>query len=93
VVIGDAQPAAPTGGSGRCPRGAPARRCGVTGGLAAWAKRFEAWAEGGEPTDLPRLTSSGASANGRDCFVYFISGAKVRAPAAAKAFMAQLRAP
>ena len=61
--------------------------------LAAWARRFEVWAEGGEPTDLPQLTSSGASANGRDCFVYFISGAKVRAPAAAKAFMAQLRAP
>ena len=61
--------------------------------LVAWARRFEVWAEGGEPTDLPQLTSSGASANGRDCFVYFISGAKVRAPAAAKAFMAQLRAP
>ena len=60
--------------------------------LAAWAERFETWARGGEPADLPRVGSSAAPASSRDCFVYFISGAKVRAPAAAKAFMERLQA-
>lgn len=57
--------------------------------LDQWAQRFRTWANGGEPDDLPRV----APAEGgkvRDCFVYFISGAKVRAPAAAMAFLERL---
>jgi uncharacterized protein YecE (DUF72 family) len=30
------------------------------------------------------------SAEGRDCFLYFINGAKIRAPAAAQALIARL---
>jgi uncharacterized protein YecE (DUF72 family) len=59
--------------------------------LDAWAKRFETWATGGEPHDLPRVHSEPAPAvKARDCFVYFISGAKVRAPAAAQALIERL---
>jgi uncharacterized protein YecE (DUF72 family) len=32
----------------------------------------------------------GWSAEGRDCFLYFINGAKIRAPAAAQALIARL---
>jgi uncharacterized protein YecE (DUF72 family) len=43
--------------------------------LATWAKRFGHWAAGD------------GDAAARDCFVYFINGAKIRAPAAAMAFL------
>jgi uncharacterized protein YecE (DUF72 family) len=59
--------------------------------LDAWARRFEAFAAGGQPDDLPFIAPVEASAaTKRDCFVYFISGAKVRAPAAAMAFLQRL---
>ena len=59
--------------------------------LDAWAGRFRKWAEGGEPTDLPRVAGPGPEpSKPRDCFVYFISGAKVRNPAAAMAFLERL---
>jgi uncharacterized protein YecE (DUF72 family) len=61
--------------------------------LDKWARRFRIWASGGEPDDLPRvepLSQAGGSKE-RDCFVYFISGAKVRAPAAAMAFLERAR--
>jgi uncharacterized protein YecE (DUF72 family) len=62
--------------------------------LDAWAKRFETWAAGGEPKDLPRVHPDPASAaKARDCFVYFISGAKVHAPAAAQALIERVAAP
>lgn len=52
--------------------------------LDRWAARLHCWASGGEPDDLPRLTNEPAPTTGpRDCFVYMIDGAKVRAPAAA----------
>lgn len=60
--------------------------------LDLWAKRFQTWAEGGEPDDLPRVASERASRQKRDCFVYFISGAKVRNPAAALTFIEKLGA-
>jgi uncharacterized protein YecE (DUF72 family) len=51
--------------------------------LAAAART---WAEGGEPAGLPRIEPPPAEAAGpRDVFVYFISGAKERAPHAAMA--------
>lgn len=59
--------------------------------LDDWARRFSSWADGGEPDDLPKLAPGQASASGpRPCFVYFISGAKVRAPAAAMALIERL---
>jgi uncharacterized protein YecE (DUF72 family) len=59
--------------------------------LDAWAKHFQTWAAGGEPNDLPRIHAKPLpAAKGRDCFVYFISGAKVRAPAAAQALIERL---
>jgi uncharacterized protein YecE (DUF72 family) len=49
-----------------------------------WAERARTWASGDEPNDLPRVekTKSPKSAP-RDVFIYFINGAKERAPAAA----------
>jgi len=44
--------------------------------LASWAKRFRSWAD---------------KDGGRDCFVYFINGGKIRAPAAAAAFIELVR--
>ena len=59
--------------------------------LDLWANRFRAWAAGGEPDDLPRIGSrTAADDKPRDCFVYFIAGAKVRAPAAAMAFLEKI---
>jgi uncharacterized protein YecE (DUF72 family) len=56
-----------------------------------WADRLRCWASGGEPDDLPRLTSDPPPSTGpRDCFVYMIDGAKVRAPAAAMALIGHL---
>jgi uncharacterized protein YecE (DUF72 family) len=51
--------------------------------LELWAARASTWAKGGEPGDLPRIAKSPAAAVARDVFVYFINGAKERAPAAA----------
>jgi uncharacterized protein YecE (DUF72 family) len=58
--------------------------------LDAWVKRARAWTEGGEPADAARHHPTPATKAPRDCFVYFINGAKVRAPAAAVAFLDRL---
>jgi uncharacterized protein YecE (DUF72 family) len=59
--------------------------------LDIWTKRFRAWATGEEPSDVSRLQpETGSAPRERDCFVYFISGAKVRAPAAAGALLERL---
>ena len=50
--------------------------------LAASART---WAEGGEPDGVPRIEAAAPAAAPRDVFVYFISGAKERAPHAAMA--------
>ena len=62
-----------------------------TRALGAWVKRFETWSKGGEPDDLKRIHPDAAPKRPRDCFVYFINGAKVRAPAAAQAFLKRLK--
>lgn len=54
--------------------------------IAAWAKRAETWEAGGVPDDLELLTKAPAKKK-RDCFVFFIAGAKVRNPAAAMAMI------
>lgn len=61
---------------------------GVT--LDAWAARAHLWAKGGEPDDLPRISTPIARQESRDVFVYFIGAAKERNPAAAMALLARL---
>ena len=59
--------------------------------LREWAGRAKAWAAGGEPDDLPRLSPESApAAPRRDVFLFFISAAKERNPAAAMALIERL---
>jgi uncharacterized protein YecE (DUF72 family) len=51
--------------------------------LDAWAKRFQLWAGGGEPDDLPRVDATKPKKTPRDVFAYVIHEGKVRAPAGA----------
>lgn len=55
--------------------------------LAACAR---AWRDGGEPDGLPRVEAPVPAAPARDVFLYFISGAKEKAPAAAMALIRRL---
>ena len=60
--------------------------------IKRWAKAAQVWAQGGEPDDVPLLeTGPKKKAKARDVFMFFISGAKERAPAAAMALIAQLK--
>jgi uncharacterized protein YecE (DUF72 family) len=59
--------------------------------IAGWIKRARLWEEGGVPEDFDLLTKPPAKKK-RDCFVFFISGAKVRNPAAAMAMIDKLGA-
>ena len=61
-----------------------------TAALDRWAERARVWASGAEPDDLPRVEPTPAPAKPRDVFLYFISGAKERAPAAAMALLQRL---
>ena len=58
--------------------------------IAAWAERARAWRAGAEAAELPRVGAAAAPAAARDVFLFFISGAKERAPAAAVATLAAL---
>ena len=59
--------------------------------LDHWAARARLWAAGGQPDDLPRIVvDGGAPTTHRDVFVYFISSAKERNPAAAMALLRKL---
>lgn len=66
------------------PNGYPANE------LDAWAGRARTWAEGGEPDDMPRISPERATAAPRDVFLYFISAAKARNPAAATALQQRI---
>lgn len=57
--------------------------------LDLWAERCRAWARGEEPDGLTRIADE-PQRMPRACFVYFINGAKVRAPAAAMALIERL---
>jgi uncharacterized protein YecE (DUF72 family) len=59
--------------------------------LGHWAKRARTWAEGGDPADLPHVGKPKPAGNPRDVFVFFISAAKERNPAAAMALIHKLR--
>lgn len=59
--------------------------------LKRWAARVRLWASGGEPDDLPRIAPPAQKpAKQRDVFLYFISAAKERNPAAAMALLREL---
>lgn len=70
--------------------------------LDQWAQRAKLWALGDVPDDLPTVMNGPANAPSskgsetgkgkepRDCFIYFIAGAKEHNPAAAQALIAKL---
>jgi uncharacterized protein YecE (DUF72 family) len=58
--------------------------------IAGWAKRAETWAAGGAPKDL-KLLAKAAPTKKRDVFLFAISGAKEKNPAAAMALIAALK--
>lgn len=57
--------------------------------IREWAKRAKAWEAGKSVKDLPSLLTAGSEK--RDVFVYFIAGAKERAPAAAMSLLDSLK--
>ena len=74
----------------RLMRSAPDVATGYTkAALDAWATHARRWASGKEPEELPRLTPA-KSVRARDVYLYVISGAKERAPAAATELLARL---
>ena len=60
--------------------------------LDRWRERALLWAEGGDPDDLPHIDDATAPRRPREVFVYFISSAKERNPAAAMALLKRLGA-
>jgi uncharacterized protein YecE (DUF72 family) len=59
--------------------------------IKTWGARARAWEKGEVPKGLPRIDEHSPKKGKRDVFVYMISGAKVRAPAAARALIAALK--
>jgi uncharacterized protein YecE (DUF72 family) len=59
--------------------------------LKQWAERAQRWASGGEPQDLPKVSTVAAPTKPRDVFLFFISGAKERAPLAARELAENVR--
>jgi uncharacterized protein YecE (DUF72 family) len=59
--------------------------------LDLWAKRAQTWAAGGAPDDLATVGGKAPAKAKRDVFIYMISGAKVRAPAAAMALIERVK--
>jgi len=58
--------------------------------LDDWTKHAHAWADGAQPAELPYLDKERAPQRKRDVFVFFISAAKERNPAAAMALIERL---
>ena len=58
--------------------------------IKKWAARARAWADGEVPKDLKAISDQAPAKKTRTVFVYFISGAKERAPGAAMALIKQL---
>ncbi len=61
--------------------------------LDRWAEAARVWAEGGEPAELPRVEAPAPAGKPRDVFLFFINGAKERAPAAAMGLLQRLGVP
>ena len=58
--------------------------------LDRWAAAARCWARGGQPDGLPYVDPAPAPTGPRETFVFFINGAKVRAPHGAMALMERL---
>jgi len=59
--------------------------------LDQWAQRVSVWADGKAPDDLPRVEDRpGGKLKPKEVFLFFINGAKERAPAAAGALLGRL---
>lgn len=59
--------------------------------LDGWAENARTWSAGKTPTALPHVDEASAkAAKARDVFIYFINGAKEKAPAAAQALIERL---
>lgn len=60
--------------------------------LDTWAAHAREWAAGGTPVALPRIAGAPApkAVKARDVFIFFINGAKEKAPAAAGALIERL---
>jgi uncharacterized protein YecE (DUF72 family) len=58
--------------------------------LDAWAAAAQTWAEGGTPSALPQLEAAKSKDAARDVFVFFINGAKEKAPHAAMGLLQRL---
>ena len=59
--------------------------------LKQWCARAQQWAQGGAPADLDCVMEQAPPKKPRDVFVFFINGAKERAPAAALGLIDLLR--
>lgn len=60
------------------------------GELDCWARTAKDWSNGKPPEGLEYVTSPATLATGRDVYMFVISGAKIRAPAAAQALMKKI---
>ena len=60
--------------------------------LDDWAKAARTWQAGGAPEGLPYVTLDTPAKAQRDTFVFFINGAKVRAPHGAMALIERVSA-
>lgn len=58
--------------------------------LKAWAHRARQWADGHDNADLPHVLDEHPETRAREVFIYFISAAKPRNPAAAQALLTLL---
>jgi uncharacterized protein YecE (DUF72 family) len=58
--------------------------------LDHWTTAAQLWAEGGAPEGLPYVDAAAPKKRARDTFIFFINGAKVRAPAGAMALIERL---
>jgi len=56
-----------------------------------WVSVAKNWASGGRPDGLAYVVAEPPATIPRDTFVFFINGAKVRAPAGAVAFLKRLK--
>lgn len=64
----------------------------ATGDLDEWTTRAQAWAEGNDLPELPHVSAPLKPQASRDVYIYFISSAKERNPAAAMALQQRVDA-
>ena len=55
--------------------------------IKSWATVAKSWEGGEEPEQVPLAAPKAKPLKSRDVFIYFINGAKERAPAAAEALL------